>query len=102
MTPGGGIRTHDQGIMSPRERNAKPLNPIDLAASGTERAQLAHKSGATVGSSTIRDRRLLALVEAWETLPEALKVGILAMQASHPQGLTVASDSESRCTGSGK
>ena len=41
------------------------------------RAQLAQKSGATMGHYEIRDKRLRALVEAWETLPGRVRQSML-------------------------
>ena len=75
-----GIRTLNQGIMSPEDDQHK-LQP-DQRVTQTDPENLAQ----TLSCKMQNDPDLARIMEAWPTLPEALRAGILAMVKATGKG----------------
>ncbi len=71
--PGGGIRTHDQGIMSSHATNRKRLENKGVTSHDETAVEQMQKT------DTKLPPELRAVIDAWPALPAAIRAGIMAM-----------------------
>ena len=71
-TPMDGL---DEGLLPPRGVEQVPNSPVKSGFSESGGA----KSGALGAQGGVIDPELRAIIDAWPVLPDAIKVGILAM-----------------------
>ena len=78
-----GDRTPETGpSFAPSDHSSVSLDDCTSTASGRRPAKLNHKQN---NKRVLQDSELASVIDAWPSLPEPVKVGILAMvQASKP------------------